>query len=82
MSRIWRRTRGGQDEVYLDGQLVPYPLAACEAEGWVRHRQEQDGSPTSVVMVSFGFVEVVRSLADHDPFTEVDDNDHWGMGTG
>lgn len=58
------------DEVYLDGELVLYPLAADDVAGWVQfYRADQDGGQTDRVETRLGHVDIVRSL-DCDPFAE------------
>lgn len=76
MRATWRHDEINLDEVYLDGDLVLFPLAANEAEGWVQcYQADRDGEPTGKVVVQLGHVDIVRYL-DCDPFAE---DDHVGL---
>jgi len=66
----WQYEDGCLDEVYLNGELVLYPLEADEERGWVRHCQvnRKTALPLSggQWMISRGRVEVVRAYHDED----------------
>lgn len=71
----WRYRDGSLDEVYLDGDLVLFPIEASETDGWVRfYRADREGNATGRAVVEQGHVDVVRCL-DCDPFADQDGDD-------
>lgn len=67
----WRLTSETQlDQIYLNGDLVLYPIEADEREGWVRRWVvSASGNRLRARTVSYGLVEIVHASAD-DPFLE------------
>jgi hypothetical protein len=77
----WTYEDGCLDEVYLNGQLVLYPLEADEAAGWVLHQMPHAKTKlrTSDLVLSKGRVEIVRAFHDDldddlDEDEELDDD--------
>lgn len=67
----WRLTEETQlDEVWLDDELVLYPIEADERQGWVRYWiVNASGNRTRAYTVGYGVVEITHAGTD-DPFLE------------